>query len=172
MKQMKQIFLFSALTLFLLSCSPKYIKGTNLEDTDENRAVFKVFQNYVMAIKEKNTDKILSLVSPEYFDTNGTDEPGDDVDYKALSAFLQTDDFNQILQIKVLFIIKELTVIENHAKILFYYEARFKKDQETIAKENRSLLNQHGEKWLRVNDVNLMELKKDSGNDWKIISGL
>lgn len=168
MKKIMLVLVF-CLALLVSACGPKNIQGTDIPDNEENRAVLNVFKEYTEAVQSKDVDKILATVSEEYYDTNGTEKGEDDVDYKALKAFLQTEDFKKILEIDLIFIVKELSVSGDSAKLLFYYETRFK--QEDTEQKKRSLLNQTNEKWTKMSDVNLMVFKKVDGK-WKIIAGV
>lgn len=166
------IVIFFAAIFLSASCSTKMIKGTDIPDNEDNRAVLAVFGQYVKAIMDKSPEGVLKVVSPNYYDNNGTDAAKDDVDYKALEAFLKSDDFSKILKVEAFFTFNALKVNDDKdvAKLLYYYELRFKKANKTEAEE-KSLLNLTNEKWLKVNDNNLMTFKKENG-EWKIFSGL
>ncbi len=161
-------FLFFCSLILATACTPKNIQGTDIPDNEENRAVINVFKEYTEAVQSKNPEKILATVAEEYYDTNGTEKGEDDVDYKALKAFLQTEDFKKILEINVIFIIKQLTLTDESAKLLFYFETRYKQED---TEKRKSILNQTNEKWTKMSDVNLMTLKKINGK-WKIVSGI
>jgi len=162
---------FGAL-LFVVSCATTAIPGTDIPDTPENRAVLEVFFRYVEAVKAKETDKLLALVSEHYLDHNGTDDASDDVDYEGIKRFIFSDTFNTIKTVNVVFIVKDMLFSEDKqtAKILYYYEVRVKTERRVAPLETSSV-NSPAEKWLKESDVNQMVLRKEPGG-WKIVSGL
>lgn len=162
---------FGALAL-LASCATENIKGTEIPDTPQNRAVLEVFFEYVSALKEKQPEKLIALVSESYLDHNGTDDATDDVDYGNIKTFLNSDAYGKIKAMNLFFIIKDLLLSEDNetAKILYYYEVRLKTDR-LVAPEENSSINSDKEKWLKETEVNQMVLKKEK-DTWKIVSGL
>ena len=169
MKKFIFIAIISAAAM-VLSCGPRLIEGTTIADNDTNRAILKVFQEYAQAFQEKNADKIVKNVSEKYYDPNGTDQADDDVDYNGIKTFLNSAEFKEIVRIEPIFVLKELTVEGDKAKLLFFFEARYKgKDETTPAR--KSVLNDSNEKWEKVSDINIMMLQKEK-DGWKIISGI
>lgn len=156
--------------LMFASCGTTNIKGTEIPDTKENRAVLDVFGSYVKALQDKKPEKVLELVSENYYDYNGTEEAADDVDASGIKSFIMSEEFKKILKIDIIIIMKDIQVSEETAKVLYYYEARFKKHTDLVSDEE-SVLKQGNEKWLKVNDLNQMIFKKEK-ESWKIISGL
>lgn len=154
----------------LISCNKTYIKGTEIEDVPENRAVLKVFHDYVSALKNRDEEKLLSVVSEKYYDYNGTDDPEDDVDYEGIKKVFSSKEFEKLIRIDPAFVIKDLTIEGDTAKLLYFYEVKIKKQTEVPA-QKKSITREEGTKWLNVSDNNQMILKKENGQ-WKIINGL
>jgi len=156
----------------LASCATQNIKGTDIPDTPQNRAVLEVFFEYVSALKEKNADKLVALVSESYLDHNGTDDAADDVDYGNIKMFVNSDAYQKIRSVNLFFIVKDLLLPEggDTAKILYYYEVRLKTER-LAPPEEASSINSPEEKWLKEAEVNQMVMKKE-GEKWKIVSGL
>ncbi len=156
----------------LASCATQNIKGTDIPDTPQNRAVLEVFFEYVSALKEKNPDRLIALVSESYLDHNGTDDATDDVDYSNVKAFINSDAYQNVRATNLFFIIKDMTVLDGGetAKVLYYYEVRLKTERLAPPEESSSI-NSDKEKWLKETEVNQMVLKKE-GEKWKIVSGL
>jgi len=169
---MKRIIILALLTAMLtIGCSTKQIKGTDFEDTPENREVLEVFKNYIMAIKKQEYDKILELVSEEYYDNNGTDEADDDADYEGIKALLDSDEFKEIGRIEVAAYLKDLKVEGNSATVFFYYDTRFKSEVGDDEEFKESILKPKKETWRKITDIINLQLKKENG-DWKIVSGI
>jgi hypothetical protein len=80
-----------AATPWVTGCSKSYIPNTDVEDTSENRKVVKFCEQYRNAVEEKNVGKILSLVSPRYFEDGGNTNDEDDLDYEGLKQFLTSN---------------------------------------------------------------------------------
>lgn len=77
--------------LLLAACAVHRIPGTEVADTDENRAVYAVVQGYADALQRRDAAALLALASPEYFDNGGTADPADDLDFARLEQTLPVD---------------------------------------------------------------------------------
>ena len=74
-----------ALACTAIGCAHGTIEGTTVPDTEENRAVLEVLKTYRTAMQERDADKIISLVSSEYFEDMGTIDQSDDYGYQHLT---------------------------------------------------------------------------------------
>src|SRR5688572_23263364 len=70
--------------LGLTACIHGYIPGTRIRNSRANREVVEVVNKLRDALQRRDADTILSLVSPSYFETNGTADPRDDYGYEEL----------------------------------------------------------------------------------------
>lgn len=89
--QMKWLPLMSAMLIagaLLGGCGASLIENTDVEDTSANRDVLKYVEGYRHAVESRDIGTLISMASPNYFDTNGTVTADDDVDYKGLRAKL------------------------------------------------------------------------------------
>ena len=77
--------------LLLAACAAHRIPGTNIADTEDNRAVMAVVQAYTEALQRRDAAALLALASPEYFDNGGTADPADDLDFARLEQTLPAD---------------------------------------------------------------------------------
>ncbi len=73
----------------LLGCTPKFIPNTEVEDTEDNRAIISFCERYRRAVEDLNIGLLLSLASPNYFDDSGTVSGVDDMDKSGLEAVLK-----------------------------------------------------------------------------------
>ncbi len=72
----------------LTGCATRYIPNTDVEDSDENRRVIAFCEKYRHAVEDKNTATLYALASPDYYEDGGNVDPGDDIDYAGLKAYL------------------------------------------------------------------------------------
>ncbi len=171
---MRKILMLLLLTLIIsfASCSPSKIKGTDIEDTPDNKEVLKVFDEYVNAVKTKDSAKIITLISDSYYDKNGTDIAADDVDYDGIVAFMKSEKYAEILKINISIIIKDMTVDadKGFALVYYYYDLRFQSDSR-LGPDGKTILEEEKPKWYSVDDVNQIQFVKENGK-WLIVSGL
>ncbi len=77
--------------LLLAACATHRIPGTDVTDTEENRAIYAVVKGYSEALQRRDAAALLALVSPEYFDNGGSADPADDLDFARLEQSLPAD---------------------------------------------------------------------------------
>ena len=136
----------------------KNLPNTEIRDTPDNRAIIAVVDAYRKAFDTRNTDAVMALVSPYYYDDSGTVDPSDDVDYKALPGVLR-DTFSRITQVRIEFGITEIIVNGNKGQADLFYDAKYR------------VMTPRHEIPKRDTDIQRLLFQRD-GQDWKIISGL
>jgi hypothetical protein len=72
----------------LSACEPALIPNTRIEDTGDNREVVEFVEKYRLAVESRNSNALLALASPNYFDDMGTPAGNDDIDYDGLKEGL------------------------------------------------------------------------------------
>ncbi len=82
------LWLLLLVALILQNCHPVYIKGTKVLNTPKNREIMAVLNNYKLLILQGRWDKLLELVSPNFYETRGTPEKDDDYGYRELKENL------------------------------------------------------------------------------------
>lgn len=174
---MKKLLLLSLIfaTFFMVSCNKKYIKGTKIEETPDSKEILTVFAHYISGFKKQDPDLFIPYISESYYDTNGTDDPKDDVDYDKIVEILRSDAFKELKKLNITCIVKDLQFEESEkqrAKIIFFFEVRFKMKSKLPQDEKAGtfvepddLINQ------KISDNNQMRFIKEEGK-WRIISGL
>ncbi|WNG15580.1 YybH family protein [Cystobacter fuscus] len=80
--------LFVTVLLVLSACGPRYIPGTQINDTEDTRAILKVMERYRAAVEARDAKAILALVSPNFRDNAGTEDPVDDLTSENLAQAL------------------------------------------------------------------------------------
>ena len=173
MKKMILPLLVLAL-MFTVSCNKKYIKNTEIEETPDTKRILYIFAHYVKGFKDKNPTVFKDFISKDYYDNNGTDDAKDDVDYDKLMAILNSEQFNSLDKLEIVYILKDLKIEEatKTAKLLFFYEVRFKRKSKLDPEEESSFVKSDGTTNHKLNDNNQMWFKKEADGEWRIISGL
>ena len=170
----KLMMLMIVFSMFMtVACSPKMIKGTNIEDTPDSREILTVFGYYLKGFKEQNPEIFLEYVSKEYYDTNGTDEAEDDIDYDKLIEILNSDAYRSLEKVSITSIIKDLffNEAEDKAELIYFYEVRFKMKSSIPSTEENAFIQPDGMTNQKVSENNKMKFIKEDGK-WKIVSGL
>ena len=156
-----------------VACSPKMIKGTNIEETPDSKEILTVFGYYIKGFKEQNPEIFLEYISKDYYDTNGTDEAVDDIDYDKLIEILNSDMYHSLEKVSITPIIKDLFFndAEDKAELIYFYEVRFKMKSSIPTTEENAFIQPDGMTNQKVSDNNKMKFVKEDGK-WKIVSGL
>ena len=149
---------FAVLAALSLAACARNIPNTEIRDTPDNRAIIAVVDSYRKAFDTRNTDAVMALVSPAYYDDSGTVDASDDVDYKALPGVLR-DTFSRITQVRIEFGITDIVVNGDKGQADLFYDAKYRvtTPRHEIPK--------------RDTDIQRILLQRDA-TGWKIISGL
>ncbi|MBR4531850.1 hypothetical protein IKO70_05510 [bacterium] len=171
----KILMLMIVFSMFMtVACSPKMIKGTNIEETPDSKEILTVFGYYIKGFKEQNPEIFLEYVSKDYYDTNGTDEAADDIDYDKLIEILNSDAYHSLEKVSITCIIKDLFFINDagdKAELVYFYEVRFKMKSSIPPMEENAFIQPDGMTNQKVMENNKMKFVKEDGK-WKIVSGL
>lgn len=171
----KLMLLMIVFSMFLtVSCNKKMIKGTNIEETPDSKEILTVFGYYLKGFKEQNPEIFLEYVSKDYYDTNGTDEANDDIDYDKLVEILNSDAYHSLEKVSITAIIKDLFFLdenEDKAELIYFYEVRFKMKSSVPSTEENAFIQPDGMTNHKVSENNKMKFVKEDGK-WKILSGL
>jgi len=77
------------LAVALAGCTTQLIPNTDIEDTEENRAVVEFCELYRHAVEHREIDKLLTLAHPDYYEDGGNVDATDDLDYAGLKTYLE-----------------------------------------------------------------------------------
>ena len=148
--------LFSLLLpVLMLGCAHSKIPNTNIADTEENREILSVVENYTKAMESLDADAVLSLVSPRYFEDNGNSDKADDYDYDELKDKLSKE-FKRTKKIQLEMRIDDVVVEEMVAYAYIYYTYRAQSEFPTGTKWNtdsdrsRIVFERHNGRWLML----------------------
>ncbi len=140
------------------ACTPSTIPGTPIADTQENRAVLEVVNQYQAAAQALDPDGMFQLASPKYFDKSFIDRGRSPVDYAHLQKTL-TDKFGRLKALRMELTIKDLKVKGDTAQVDYFMVMHF------------SVSEQQGEKWFSESDDERMQLAREGGA-WKVTAGM
>ena len=160
MKMGMRTGLFLACMLFWLGCTPTMIQHSQVEATPENLEVWNQVEEYRIAMEERDAERLMSLVSREYFDNFATtDRSDDDYGYNALAEQLAPILRNNAKKVRMKVRLTNLVIEEERAEAHFEYTARF-------------LITEGGrDSWESRNDFNRLVFAREN-DQWKIIEGL
>jgi ketosteroid isomerase-like protein len=153
-------FLALCAVFLLAACAPKRIPGTELEDTDDTRAILAVMERYRAALEARDAKAIQALVSPKFKDDGGTaEDPSDDLTAATLEPHLQAL-FQKLQNPKVDFNVRRVEVREDEdvARAIYYWNASWRMPGLNARPQQDSELEQ-------------MLFQKVDG-EWKILSGI
>lgn len=144
--------------LFLTACAHTKIPNTMIDDTDENRMILEVVEGYRRAVESLDSDAVLKLVSPTFYEDNGNTDKTDDYDFRGLQDTLRAQ-FDATKKIQLEMRVDDVVVEENKAYAFVYYTYRAQSDYPS------------GTKWKTDSDRSRFEFENQAGK-WLIISGI
>jgi hypothetical protein len=143
--------------LLTAACASKRIPGTELEDTDDTRAILAVMERYRSALEAKDSKAIQALVSESFREDSGTETPDDDLTYANLGTHM-ANLFQALDNPKVELSVRRVNIQDEVATAIYYWNASWKMPSLTNRGQSDSELEQ-------------MVLQKIDGQ-WKIVSGI
>jgi hypothetical protein len=147
-------------TLLLGGCAHQMIEGTQIRDTAENREILDVLTKLQEAMRARDADAILSMVSRSYFEDNGTPDQKDDYGYEELSTQILPQSLEVATELFVTFEVYEIVVDDAHAHADIRYASRTKVELPS------------GTLWDSHREFNRVELARGDDGAWMITSGL
>jgi ketosteroid isomerase-like protein len=158
MHSMRLVFAAAAIALAASACAHSKIRGTQIDDTPENREVLEVISSYQNAMQGLDADAVLALISPSFYEDNGNTDKSDDYDIEGLRSTL-TADFARTKKIQLELRIDEVVVEESKAFAYVQYTYRAQSEYPT------------GLKWKTDTDRTRFELERRD-DKWLIVRGL
>ncbi|MCY1045234.1 nuclear transport factor 2 family protein [Corallococcus sp. bb12-1] len=152
-------FLALCAVFLLAACAPKRIAGTELQDTDDTRAILAVMERYRAALEARDAKAIQALVSPKFRDDGGTEDPEDDLTAANIGPHLEAL-FTKLKDPKVEINVRRVQFREDEevAYAIYYWNASWRMPGLNARPQQDSELEQ-------------MIFQKVDG-DWKIVSGI
>lgn len=145
------------LSTVVVGCTGEMIPNTDVPDNNENRQVLTFVEEYRHAVESRDVGEILSLVSPRFYDDNGTISSDDDRDYDRLAEQLAR--FQELLDVRYEMRYRNVTYRPDRILVDYTYTASFK------------VATPQGDRWeTRLRD-NRIELVREDG-EFRIVSGI
>lgn len=143
------------------------IPGTEIPDTDENRDILRVLERYRTSFVRRDPAGVLSTAHPSYYDTAGTDDPTDDIEYSELGPILR-ERLAQLEAIRFTIDYLEINVVDDRAAVKVWIDASFQ--LRGIVDPGSGEARVDG-RHTRKQDHAMFELVRDDGA-WRITKGL
>ncbi|MBK6917266.1 MAG: hypothetical protein IPH07_07695 [Deltaproteobacteria bacterium] len=157
----------SALATSVVACKKEpTIPGTEIPDTSENRDILAVLERYRTAFVRRDAAGVLATAHPTYYDTAGTDDPGDDVEYTELGPLLR-ERMAQLESVRFTIDYLEIDVLKDRASVRVWIDASFRL-QPVVDEAGAVKVDGYH---TRKQDHALFELVRD-GRAWRITRGL
>jgi SnoaL-like protein len=136
-------------------CAHSKIPQTNIDDTPDNREIWKLLEAYQRAIESRDADALIALVSPRYYEDNGNTDRADDFDYDGLRTALPKE-FSRTKAMQLEFRVDDIKVDDDKAYAEIYYTYRAQNEfpsglqWDTGADRTRLRFEKTNGKWLLV----------------------
>jgi len=153
----KRFFLYVAL-VFVLACTTKKIPGTDLSDTEGNRALLEMLDEFRRATEDKDIERIVRLLDESFADDGGTADMADDMEYANAREKLK-ERFSRISNVRLQMTFRKLERSKAQSDVYwvsYSYMLSF-----SLADKN-----------MQDSDVKQMRVRKTKGDRWLILSGI
>ena len=149
-----------AVAVVAVGCTPKKIPGTELDDTDDTRAILDVMEKYRTALEKRDAQQIISLAHESFKDDGGSANPDDDYDYHDLYTKLP-ETLKRLGDIRLEFNVRKIELSDDseNARATYTYTQSY-------------LLPGLQAKRQSDTEIKQMIFKKVDKNVWKIVSGV
>ncbi len=152
-------FLFLLLALAGGCARTKLISGTQVPDTEENRAILQAIETYRQRLLEKNVEGLLLLASDKYFEDSGTPRADDDYGYAGLKVVL-ANRLNRLRSLRYEIQYRGVKVDRDSAQVEVFINGAFELQAES------------GDRYRRVSDYHRFVLERAGEKKWKFLSGM
>jgi len=143
----------------LSACAPHRIPGTDIDDTDDTRAILSVIEKYRRAMEARDAEALLQLASSNFKDDAGTGTPADDLDYPTLQQVLPKR-LSEVQDLRLDLTVKKILVDPktNTAQAVYNFNTSFR-------------IPRYAQKTQQESGLKMMTLTRD-GEGWKLVSGI
>lgn len=155
------LFLFAFLSgaSVLSGCAAvRPIPGTKIPDTPMHRDVIARIEEYRVALEQRDSNKLLAMASPNYYEDSGTPSAADDYGFAGLKKVLDSR-LGALRWLRFLVRYRDVRIEGNRAMVDIRYDISFQ------------LMTELGERWERKQSEKRIELVHDD-NRWQFVSGM
>jgi hypothetical protein len=147
-------------TLALAGCAHQKIAGTEIDDTDDTRAILNVIETYRQAVEKRDAQTIVALAHESFRDDGGSANPDDDLTYQDLGSKLpvrmsRLDDIRLEVSVRKIEFDEEASI----ARATYTYTTSFKLPNLTPKAQSEG-------------EIKQMTFKRADKKAWKITSGI
>ena len=143
----------------LFGCaSVRPIPGTRIPDTPSHRDVLARVEDYRIALEQRDSNKLLAMASPNYYEDSGTPTAADDYGFAGLKKVLDTR-LGALRWLRYLIRYRDVRVEGGRAFVDIRYDISFQ------------LMTELGERWERKQSEKRIELVRDD-NRWLFVNGM
>jgi len=159
---MKSITCTVLLAALLGGCAAKtkYVRGSKVPDTEQNREILAVCEDYRRAVERLDVAKLLVMASPNYHEDGGTIDATDDYGNEGLRQVLATR-FGATKSVRYGIEYRKVTRKGARATVDIYIDASF------------LFAGARGDVWHPVTNYNRLELEWDGKRQrWLFLAGM
>ncbi|MGA9520367.1 MAG: nuclear transport factor 2 family protein [Myxococcaceae bacterium] len=139
------------------ACAPRRIPGTDIQDTDDTRALLTVIDRYRTGVESRNAEAVSGLVAPDFRDDGGTPAADDDLDTRNIRDAL-TQRFARIDDVRLEIDLRSIDVQDDLASAVYYYTLRYS-------------MPGLSDKVQTASELKRMDFRRIDG-EWRIVSGI
>jgi hypothetical protein len=158
--------LCAALLVGAVGCSSHYIPNTDVDDTDENRAIVSFCEAYRHAIERKDIPALMEMASQDYYENGGNLDASDDIDITGLKGYL-AEKFEDAAGIRYEIRYRRVVEVEvdddDEDKAMIFVDYTYSGSYRVATKA--------GEMWRSTVEENRLELIPH-GDTFKIVAGM
>jgi hypothetical protein len=132
------------------ACKPSLIAGTQVQDTEDNRAILDVVRRYKLAFEARDAAAIGALASPRYLDERSSTS-------KAVLDQKLRDEFARVKDARLDVTVRKIAVEGARATVDYFFALALLVDAPTA-------------EWVRESDEKRMILEREGG-EWRVVSG-
>lgn len=155
--------------LTLVGCNHDFIPNTQVEDSDFNRDVIAYCEDYRHAVERRNTEQLVKMADPKYYEDGGTVDTSDDLDLDGLKAYLHKE-FSKTTAIRYEIFYRDISIGRSNQVFVDYtYSASYKLPGPVVP--NAAATTAPNDVWRRRVADNRLELVR-SGSSFHILSGM
>lgn len=146
--------------LLLLACGPKFVEGTQIPDSKQNRSVLDMVEEYRQAVESRDVSAVSQMVSRRYFENASTTaDAADDYGYDKLIQKVLPVLRDNVKKAIYKLTVERIEVNGQEATVYVEWELKFQYVEGGLSG------------WGEAKDKNRLDLVMEDGR-WKIVAGL